>query len=148
MGNRIVPYEKDKKCDECGVLGAVDFMGDYLCHGCLGYIEPSNVIIPKVGLAAYTELGKSHEAHTKEILRLNTLLNTKIGKINNNEWLELIQKTQEFYTVHPDIRLGQSFMNALFEVSPKLYKNITNTDNDPFYNDQIITKFIKYLIKE
>lgn len=34
MGDRIVPFDKDAICDECGKLGAFDFMGDYYCDEC------------------------------------------------------------------------------------------------------------------
>jgi hypothetical protein len=34
MGSRIVPYNKEDKCDHCGNIGAYDFMGDTICHLC------------------------------------------------------------------------------------------------------------------
>lgn len=34
MGDRTVPFDKDEKCDDCGVTGAFDFMGDYFCGEC------------------------------------------------------------------------------------------------------------------
>jgi hypothetical protein len=70
MGNREMLYDKDAKCVNCGALGAHDIMGDYLCNGCVGFTEPENVMIPKVGLDAYTELGESHEAHINQIKKL------------------------------------------------------------------------------
>lgn len=71
MGNREMLYDKDAKCDNCGKLGAHDFMGDYFCKfcACLSYTEPDDTI-PKVGLDAYTELGESHEAHVRQIKKL------------------------------------------------------------------------------
>ena len=45
MSDNNVPFEVDKKCDDCGKLGAFDFMGDYLCSECADkYIdhEPCN----------------------------------------------------------------------------------------------------------
>ncbi len=31
---REVPFNSDQRCDDCGVLGAYDFMGDYICQTC------------------------------------------------------------------------------------------------------------------
>lgn len=31
---RDIPFDPDLVCDECGKLGAYDFMGDYLCSEC------------------------------------------------------------------------------------------------------------------
>lgn len=31
---RDVPFDQNKKCDECGKPGAWDFMGDYVCPEC------------------------------------------------------------------------------------------------------------------
>lgn len=46
MSDRPIPFESDKKCDNCGKLGAFDFMGDYLCPECadkaIGEPEPCN----------------------------------------------------------------------------------------------------------
>ena len=32
--SRDVPFDKDTICDSCGVKGAYDFMGDFLCPEC------------------------------------------------------------------------------------------------------------------
>jgi|GEM_PF-6308042 hypothetical protein len=32
---RNVPFEKNLRCDGCGVLGAFDFMGDFYCVACM-----------------------------------------------------------------------------------------------------------------
>jgi hypothetical protein len=29
-----VPFDAEAVCDECGMVGAWDFMGDYLCPDC------------------------------------------------------------------------------------------------------------------
>lgn len=31
---REVPFDKDDVCDECGAVGAYDFMGDLICGAC------------------------------------------------------------------------------------------------------------------
>ena len=66
MGSREAPYDKHKECDNCGKMGAHDFMGDYFCDNCvisypdsdsviqldcegidISATEPDNVMIPK-----------------------------------------------------------------------------------------------------
>jgi hypothetical protein len=42
---------------------------------------------------------------------------------------------------HPELREGQSLMNALFEVNPNLYKEITGSEFDCFYDDKKIPAF-------
>ena len=32
--NREVKFDKNAICDNCGAIGAFDFMGDYLCEKC------------------------------------------------------------------------------------------------------------------
>lgn len=34
MSDREVPYDPKLKCDNCGNVGAFDFMGDYFCDVC------------------------------------------------------------------------------------------------------------------
>ena len=41
---REIPYDENLKCDICGQLGAMDFMGDYICVGCLICDKDGNVI--------------------------------------------------------------------------------------------------------
>lgn len=31
---KTVPFNDKEKCDDCGALGAFDFMGDFLCPKC------------------------------------------------------------------------------------------------------------------
>ena len=33
-GDRVVPFEENELCDQCGEAGAYDFMGDLLCPEC------------------------------------------------------------------------------------------------------------------
>ena len=42
---------------------------------------------------------------------------------------------------NPGLRNGQALMNALREWSPQLYQDITATDADPFYRDDLIPAF-------
>jgi len=55
--SRDVPYDKDLKCDNCGKVGAVDFMGDYYCSDCaVGCKECGSVFI--------IDLSKPRESQT------------------------------------------------------------------------------------
>jgi len=45
---RDVPFDPDKKCDECGKPGAFDFMGDYICGECYSnHATPPKQSIPQ-----------------------------------------------------------------------------------------------------
>lgn len=47
MGSRNIYFDDDAVCDNCGKIGAYDFMGDWLCPECtrkaLGEPEPCNI---------------------------------------------------------------------------------------------------------
>ena len=43
------------------------------------------------------------------------------------------------------LRMGQSLMNALWELYPQIYSEITGTESDPFYNDKLIENFYYWL---
>jgi len=34
---RDILYDPELECDNCGAIGAYDFMGDYLCENCIGF---------------------------------------------------------------------------------------------------------------
>ena len=105
MGSREAPYDKDKECDVCGKMGAHDFMGDYLCNDCVTYTDPDSVI-QKVGLDAYTELGESHDAHVKEVERLQK----ELDELNN---LKLVDQHGELLL---ECRIGDEYHQLLLEV--------------------------------
>ena len=45
-----------------------------------------------------------------------------------------------------ELRLGQSYVCSLYDISPHLYKVISENDElDCFYNDKYIDNFIKFL---
>jgi hypothetical protein len=69
----------------------------------------------------------------------------KMGKLTDKQWVSLTEKTVEF--AHKGLRLGQSYMNALFVVDDKIYNKITGTESDCFYDDNKIINFINYLNK-
>ena len=95
MGSREAPYDKHKECDNCGEMGAHDFMGDYFCDNCVISYPDSDSVIQKVGLDAYTELGESHDDHVKEVERLQK----ELDELNN---LKLVDQNGELlleYTI-------------------------------------------------
>lgn len=56
-----------------------------------------------------------------------------------SEWIE--EKTREWEQNPGHQRLGQFLMNQLFQHDKALYFKVSNTDNDPFYNDRNIPNF-------
>jgi len=63
---RDVPYDKDAICDNCGKVGAFDFMGDYLCEICS---SPADNSIKRVNNKVKQVCTKDYETgvHTKDI---------------------------------------------------------------------------------
>ena len=51
--SRELKYSNGYKCDNCGKLGATNFMGDYVCNDCLIWDKDGYVIGVK-------ELGKEY----------------------------------------------------------------------------------------
>jgi len=50
--SRIVPFDHDAVCDECGKKGAYDFMGDFFCQEC----SDKFMVEPEYTKAIYTEV--------------------------------------------------------------------------------------------
>lgn len=61
---------------------------------------------------------------------------------------QVLDKAEELLSVYNQYRVGQALMNALGEISPRLYREITATDADCFYVDSKIIKFIEKIIIE
>ena len=106
MGSREAPYDKHKECDNCGEMGAHDFMGDYFCDNCVISYPDSDSVIQKVGLDAYTELGESHDDHVKEVERLQK----ELDELNN---LKLVDQTGELLL---ECKIGDEYHQLLLEV--------------------------------
>jgi hypothetical protein len=67
-----------------------------------------------------------------------------MSRLTDKEWVDITRKTIENYnTGH--LRLGQSYMNALGDINIDLYKEVTATEYDCFYNDNKIVKLIEFL---
>lgn len=64
-------------------------------------------------------------------------------KLTDKEWVKLIKRFCKYYG--QGLRTGQSYSNALADVNMKAYNEITVTDDDPFYNDNNVVKFIRRL---
>jgi len=67
------------------------------------------------------------------------------NKLSDLEWVKLTKKFIEYYDGGRNQRVGQAYMNSLREVNHSLYNEITGTDDDPFYNDNNVVKFIRRL---
>lgn len=61
---------------------------------------------------------------------------------------QFLDKVDKFYYENEfDLRHGQSIMNILCRIRPDLYKKITQTDLDCFYDDGIVRFTLEYLEK-
>lgn len=67
-----------------------------------------------------------------------------MSRLTDKEWVTLTRKTIDYYHTG-DLRFGQSYMNALADVNFEIYKQITATEYDCFYNDNKIIKFMEFL---
>jgi len=62
---------------------------------------------------------------------------------------QFLQKADSFYHENElELRYGQSIMNILYNVRPDLYKKITQTDLDCFYDDSVVKYTLEYLEKQ
>jgi len=62
------------------------------------------------------------------------------------EQFELLKSKFNEHFATGNLRRGQSYMVALFDVNSDLYKEITGTNCDPFYLDSRIDEFLKRII--
>jgi len=67
-----------------------------------------------------------------------------MSKLTSEQWVELTKKTVEQYNEHK-LRLGQAYMNSLYDVNKDLYTEITATENDPYYDNNKLIDFIYFL---
>jgi hypothetical protein len=68
--------------------------------------------------------------------------------LTDEEWVKLIRIfCKNLRGKKYKQRAGQAYMNALHTVNNNLYKEITDTDADCFYNDELIINFIRRLNK-
>lgn len=70
-----------------------------------------------------------------------------MSRLTDNQWANLVRKTVDYY-IKDNLRLGQSYMNALADINIDLYKQITATEYDCFYSDDKIVKFVEFLNNE
>lgn len=66
-------------------------------------------------------------------------------KLTDKEWVKLTRIFVRYY--NQGLRPGQSYMNALNDINPDLYVEITGTDADCFYDDNKLIDFMRYLNK-
>jgi len=67
-------------------------------------------------------------------------------KLNVEEFNLLVDKTQKYMAVHGKyVRLGQAYMNCLNNIREDMYVAITATKYDPFYKNDVIPDFFRYI---
>jgi hypothetical protein len=68
--------------------------------------------------------------------------------MTNEKLKQLHENVKTFCEALPDntnLRLGQIYMNQLFDVDQDTYNLITASVFDPFYTDEVLPIFFKYL---
>ena len=68
------------------------------------------------------------------------------SRLTDKEWVNLIREFCKF--LQKDLRMGQSYFNALAKVKPEVADQIIGTEYDCFYADKKVVNFIKYLRNE
>jgi len=68
-------------------------------------------------------------------------------KLNEAQINELIRKFNEKSEIHPTWRKGQTWFNSLRVLYPSVADYITDTENDPFYDDEKIDNFFKEIME-
>lgn len=71
-----------------------------------------------------------------------TLIDMKITK---DEYVDIQTRMLE-YSEH-GLRIGQSYMNALFDIRKDLCNEVTNTPNDCSNDDRNLVNLLTYLLK-
>lgn len=56
-----------------------------------------------------------------------------MNKISHEDWLQLIQLTNNEIDIHPYIRFGQALYNMAYTLYPELIRSLNNSDADPFH---------------
>lgn len=69
-------------------------------------------------------------------------------KLNKIEVEQLVYLANEVIKKQPQLRLGQTIFNLLFENHPKLANEIRGTKIDCFYVDSIIPETLEYITKK
>lgn len=70
MSGRDIPFDPEALCEECGVKGAYDFMGDVLCIHCASPItdgEDIKCTIPPEGWWCSREKGHPGPCAAREV---------------------------------------------------------------------------------
>jgi hypothetical protein len=58
-----------------------------------------------------------------------------------NEFIKTVDQT----SINFNWRYGQTLMNILHGIWPEKYKEITESDNDPYYREDNVSKILKLL---
>lgn len=91
--------------------------------------------------------GDGRRAAAASRTHLRWLSTTRKQPVTDNKLLEFIDRCATDQYKNPEWRKGQAYFNSLYDFDPKLADEIRGTELDPFYNDQIITKFLEYILE-
>jgi len=56
-----------------------------------------------------------------------------------------LERSARRKSLHPSERMGQAYFNQLREDQPEVASDVTNSEIDPFYDDNLIGEFLTYL---
>lgn len=66
-------------------------------------------------------------------------------KLTNSEYIAFRKQVKETLQEFPMLRKGQVMFNVLYEIRQDIAEKVRSTDLDPFYDDNKIPQFIKYI---
>lgn len=64
------------------------------------------------------------------------------------EYDRLFGVMTRYFRDNPTQRRGQAYFNGLYEVRPELADEVRGTENDPFMDDQTVTRFLVWLSRK
>lgn len=62
-----------------------------------------------------------------------------------SKYSEYLEAVSASWTLHPSWRLGQTYFNVLYDMRPVLADQIRTTDLDPFYRNERLPAFCKWV---
>ena len=58
---------------------------------------------------------------------------------------EYVTKALKVHHANPELRVGQSYFNTLYDIKPNMANTIRGTNLDPFYQNRIIPAFLDWV---
>ena len=68
-------------------------------------------------------------------------------KLDNFELVEYVKMVENIQEDQKNWRKGQTYFNVLWDMYPELADSLRGTEYDPFYRDDVVDKFLKFITK-